>query len=31
MASIRLGSIPMEMEDKWFLHYADDKLYFLRS
>lgn len=31
MASIRLGSIPQQMEDKWFLYFADDRLFFLRS
>lgn len=31
MASIRLGSIPRQMEDKWFLHFRDDQLFFLRS
>ena len=31
MASIRLGSIPQQMEDKWFLYFKDDQLFFLRS
>ena len=31
MASIRLGSIAQQMEDKWFLYFAGDQLFFLRS
>jgi hypothetical protein len=31
MASVRLGSIAQQMEDKWFLYFADDQLFFLRS
>ena len=31
MASIHLGSIAQQMEDKWFLYFADDQLFFLRS
>jgi hypothetical protein len=31
MARIRRGLIPHEMEDKWFIFYEDDVLYFHRS
>ena len=31
MHSIRQGQIPAEMEEKWFVYWADDVLYFHRS
>ena len=31
MALVRLGSIPQQMEDKWFLYFTDNQLFFLRS
>ena len=31
MTSIHLGSVPQQMEDKWFLHFKDGQLFFLRS
>lgn len=31
MDSIRGGVVPGQMEDKWFLYFADDALYFHRS
>jgi ADP-ribosyl-[dinitrogen reductase] hydrolase len=31
VARLRLGCIPEEMEDKWFLYWKDDALYFHRS
>jgi len=31
MDGIRCGAIPEEMEDKWFIYFDDDRLYFHRS
>ena len=31
MMQIRKGLIPQEMDDKWFIYWKDDKLYFHRS
>ena len=31
MKRIRNGLVPMEMEDKWFVYYKNDDLYFHRS
>ena len=31
MESIRAGHIPEFMEDKWFIYWQDDKLFFHRS
>ena len=31
MARIRKGLIPFQMEDKWFIYWRDDTLYFHRS
>lgn len=28
---LKLGHLPQEMEDKWFVYYENDKLYFHRS
>ena len=31
MAAIRNGVVPQQMEDKWFVYFADDALHFHRS